>query len=68
MNEALFYNIIISILIIALAFSFMLMYLMNVRIKQLQRELKEIRNLIAITDEELTRLAKDIEDFKKIKI
>lgn len=68
MNEALFYNIIISILIIALAVSFMLMYLMNIRIKQLRRELKEIRNLISVTDEELTRLAKDIEDFKKIKI
>jgi len=68
MDEASFYNIIITILIIALAFSFILMYLMNVRIKQLRRELKEIRNLIAVTDEELTRLAKDIEDFKKIKI
>jgi len=42
--------------------------LMFVRIKQLEKELKELKSRISITDEELTRLSRDIEDFKKINI
>jgi len=45
-----------------------LIYLMYVRIKQLEKELKELKNRVSITDEELNRLSKDIEDFKKINI
>ncbi|MDF1531761.1 MAG: hypothetical protein SCH39_10060 [Methanosarcinales archaeon] len=41
---------------------------MNVRIKQLERELKDVRSRMALTDDELTRLAHDIEDFKRLKI
>lgn len=41
---------------------------MNVRIKQLKYELDELKSRVSITDEELTRLSKDIEDFKKINI
>ncbi len=52
------------ILIIAIIF----IYLMNVRIRQLYKELDDLKNRITITDEELTRLSKDIDDFKKIKI
>lgn len=56
------------ILGLVLVVSFVLLYLMNVRIKQLERELKDIRGRVAVTDEELLRLTKDIEDFKKLRI
>ncbi|HIH44534.1 MAG TPA: hypothetical protein HA257_05510 [Candidatus Methanoperedenaceae archaeon] len=56
------------ILGLVLVVSFVLLYLMNVRIKQLERELKDIRSRVAVTDEELLRLTKDIEDFKKLRI
>ena len=41
---------------------------MNVRIKQLKCELDDLKSRVTFTDEELTRLSKDIEDFKKINI
>ncbi|MFZ3382568.1 MAG: hypothetical protein WA144_01455 [Candidatus Methanoperedens sp.] len=55
-------------LIIILFFAFIFIYLMSVRMKQLEKELHELKGRISITDEELTRLSKDIEDFKKINI
>lgn len=55
-------------LIIILIIAFLLMYLMNIRIHQLEKELKGVRNRMALTDDELTRLAHDIEDFKRLKI
>ena len=55
-------------LIIILFFAFIFIYLMSVRMKQLENELHELKGRISITDEELTRLSKDIEDFKKINI
>ncbi len=60
--------IITIILVIILIVAFFLLYLMNVRIKQLERELKDVRSRMALTDDELTRLAHDIEDFKRLKI
>lgn len=60
--------IITIILVIILIVAFFLLYLMNIRIKQLERELKDVRNRMALTDDELTRLAHDIEDFKRLKI
>jgi cell division protein FtsL len=56
------------VLIVILVIAFFLVYLMNVRIQQLDRELKEVRSRMALTDDELTRLAHDIEDFKRLKI
>ncbi|MDF1557499.1 MAG: hypothetical protein P1P80_04885 [ANME-2 cluster archaeon] len=56
------------ILVIILIVAFLLLYLMNIRIKQLEKELKDVRNRMSLTDDELTRLAHDIEDFKKLKI
>jgi cell division protein FtsL len=56
------------VLIVILMFAFFFMYLMNVRIQQQDRELKEVRSRISLTDDELTRLAHDIEDFKRLKI
>ncbi len=56
------------LLIILLVVSFFIMFLMNVRIKQLRKELNDLRDRVIITGEELFRLSQDIEDFKKIKI
>ncbi len=61
-------DIMLSVLTILLIISFSIIYLMNVRIKQLERQFNDLRSRVTITDEELTRLAKDIEDFKKINI
>lgn len=61
-------DLITTVLMVILLASFFILYLMNVRIKQLRRELDELRNRLVITGEELMRLSSDIEDFKKIKI
>ncbi len=57
-----------AVLLLILIIAFFLMYLMNVRIKQLETELRVVRSRMALTDDELTRLAHDIEDFKRLKI
>ena len=57
-----------GVLLIVLIIAFFLLYLMNVRIKQLENELRKVRSRMALTDDELTRLAHDIEDFKRLKI
>ncbi len=56
------------ILLAIIFFAFIFIYLMYVRMKQLEKELHDLRSRISITDEELTRLSRDIEDFKKINI
>jgi cell division protein FtsL len=56
------------ILLAIIFFAFIFIYLMYVRMKQLETELHDLKSRISITDEELTRLSKDIEDFKKINI
>lgn len=61
-------DLITTFLLIILILACIFIYLMNVRIKQLEKELDDLRNRVTITDEELTRLSKDIEDFKKINI
>jgi biopolymer transport protein ExbB/TolQ len=55
-------------LVVLLIFSFFIMFLMNIRIKQLRRELNDLRDRVIVTGEELYRLSQDIEDFKKIQI
>jgi uncharacterized protein YneF (UPF0154 family) len=55
-------------LIVIISLPLIFINLMFVRIKQLEKELKELKSRISITDEELIRLIKDIEDFKKINI
>jgi len=57
-----------TILLVIIFFAFIFIYLMYVRMKQLETELHELKSRVSITDEELTRLSKDIEDFKKINI
>jgi len=61
-------DLVIIGLVILLIFSFFIMFLMNVRIKQLRRELNDLRDRVIVTGEELYRLSQDIEDFKKIQI
>lgn len=61
-------DIVLNVLMTLLLISLFIIYLMYVRIKQLERQFNDLRNRVTITDEELTRLAKDIEEFKKIKI
>jgi cell division protein FtsL len=61
-------NLITAGLLLILIIACIFIYLMNVRIKQLEKEIDDLRNRVTITDEELTRLSKDIEDFKKINI
>jgi len=61
-------DLIASLLMVILIIAFFYIYLMNVRIKQLKYELDDLKSRVTITDEELTRLSKDIEDFKKINI
>lgn len=61
-------NLITTGLLLILIIACIFIYLMNVRIKQLEKEIDDLRNRVTITDEELTRLSKDIEDFKKINI
>ena len=56
------------ILLAVIFFAFIFIYLMYVRMKQLETELYDLKSRISITDEELNRLSKDIEDFKKINI
>jgi cell division protein FtsL len=56
------------VLMVILIIAFFFIYLMNVRIKQLKYELDDLKSRVLITDEELTRLSQDIEDFKKINI
>ena len=46
----------------------LLVFLMNVRIKQLENELDTVGSRMALTHDELTRLAHYIEDFKRLKI
>ena len=62
-------NLSLTIILLAIIFfAFIFIYLMYVRMKQLEKELHDLRSRVSITDEELTRLSRDIEDFKKINI
>ena len=61
-------DLIATVLMVILIIAFFFIYLMNVRIKQLKYELDDLKSRVTITDEELNRLSKDIEDFKKINI
>jgi len=61
-------NMVTNILLIVLIVSVIMLYLMNIRLKQVRRELNELRERVSFTNEELTRLSNDIDDFKKINI
>jgi len=61
-------SVLTGVLLLILTIAFFLVYMMNIRIKQLENELTIVRSKMALTDDELTRLAHDIEDFKRLKI
>lgn len=54
--------------IFTLAISLFIIWIMYIRIRQLTSELHAIKNRVEVTDEELDKLAKDIEEFKKLRI
>jgi len=60
-------EVIIGVLSLGIVLCFVIMYIMYTRIKQLTAELRVLKNRVEITDEELGRLAYDIEEFKKLK-
>ncbi len=60
-------ELLIGILSLGIVLCFVTMYIMYTRIKQLTAELRVLKNRVEITDEELGRLAYDIEEFKKLK-
>ncbi|VVB89323.1 Uncharacterised protein [uncultured archaeon] len=62
------FDVITTVLVMILMVSFFMIYLMNIRIRQLRNELNDLRDRVAVTGEELLRLSNDIEEFKKIKI
>lgn len=61
-------SVLTGVLLLILTIAFFLVYMMNIRIKQLENKLTTVRSRMALTDDELTRLAHDIEDFKRLKI
>ena len=61
-------SVLTGVLLLILTIAFFLVYIMNIRIKQLENELTTVRGRMAMTDDELTRLTHDIEDFKRLKI
>lgn len=61
-------SVLTGVLLLILTIAFFLVYMMNIRIKQLENELTTVRSRMALTDDELTRLTRDIEDFKRLKI
>ena len=65
--DEMYLELIIAMLITGLMACFMIIYIMYARIKQLVTELRVIKNRVEVTDEELSKLADDIEEFKKLK-
>lgn len=61
-------TIIIGAMGIILVISMAFILLMYIRIKQLSTELDSIKNRVRMTDEELERLSKDIQEFKQLTI
>lgn len=55
-------------LAIALAVALFIMYVMHVRIQQLTEELRELKAKVEIRGDELEQLARDIEEFKRLRI
>jgi sensor histidine kinase YesM len=60
-------ELLIGVLSLGIVLCFVIMYVMYTRIKQLTAELRVLKSRVEITDEELGRLAYDIEEFKKLK-
>ncbi len=61
-------SVLTGVLLLILTIAFFLVYMMNIRIKQLENKLTTVRSRMALTDDVLTRLTRDIKDFKRLKI
>jgi len=59
---------IMIILMIVLIITIFFMYLMIVRIRQLEDELVDVRTKMVLTDDEISQLSRNIMEFKKLKI
>ncbi len=60
--------ILLPLLTLVIALELFMMYLMYIRMKQLNGEVERLSSRMEITDVELDQLAKNIEEFKKIQI
>ncbi|OFV67760.1 MAG: hypothetical protein SCAL_001135 [Candidatus Syntrophoarchaeum caldarius] len=56
------------LLAISLAIALFIMYVMYIRIQQLTEELQNLKSKVEIRGDELEQLARDIEEFKRLKI
>ncbi len=65
--DEMYLELIIAMLITGLLACFLIIYIMYARIRQLVAELRVLKSRVEVTDEELTKLADDIEEFKKLK-
>jgi cell division protein FtsL len=60
--------ILLPVLTVVIAFELFMMYLMYIRMTQLNGEVERLSSRMEITDVELDQLTKNIEEFKKIQI
>ena len=65
--DEIYLELVIAVLAAGIVGALAIMYVMYARIKQLVTELRVIKNRVEVTDEELGKLADDIEEFKKLK-
>ena len=65
--EELIFELVIAILAAGIVGCTVIMFVMYSRIKQLVAELRVLKDRVEVTDEELGKLADDIEEFKKLK-
>lgn len=65
--EVLYLELVIGVLAVGIVGCTGIMYVMYSRIKQLVAELRMLKDRVEVTDEELGKLADDIEEFKKLK-
>ncbi|MDD1673750.1 MAG: hypothetical protein LUP99_05005 [Methanomicrobiales archaeon] len=61
-------SILLPVLTLVIVLELFLMYLMYIRMKQLNGEVERLSSRMVITDMELDQLTKNIEEFKKIQI
>jgi cell division protein FtsL len=60
--------VLLPLLTLVIALELFMMYLMHIRMKQLNGEVERLSSRMEITDVELEQLTKNIEEFKKIQI
>jgi cell division protein FtsL len=61
-------SLLLPLLTVVIVIELFLMYLMYIRMKQLNGEVERLSSRMSITDIELEQLTKNIEEFKKLQI